>query len=486
VVSPTDGAMYLITGGWRIQTGLYRITYTGGESTAEVHPADRGASAREIRRRLEAFHGRRTPEAVGEAWPHLGSNDRYLRFAARVALEWQDPAEWRERAFREKDPATALSALLALVRVSASDPQHRTNGAPAPDRALGERIVDALDRLPWARLTGVQKVDLLRTLGVAFVRFGPPDEERRAALAEKFDRVFPAVGRELNSELCQMLAYLQSPELAGKAMGLAERAATQEEAIDYIKSLRVLRVGWAQELRERYFQWFNKAAGFRGGASFAGFMNRIKADATATLTAEEKAALAKVLEAKPAALTPLQTLQQGLAGHSFVKEWTVDDLAAKAERALRRRDFDRGRKLFGALGCFACHRFANEGGALGPDLTSAGGRFSPHDLLESIIEPSKAISDLYAAMVINVAGGEALTGRIVYLGTDTVQVNTDMLNPSDTTSVKRSDILSIETSKVSPMPTGLLNVLAEDEIYDLLAYVLSGGDSGHPMFRAGR
>ena len=33
------------------------------------------------------------------------------------------------------------------------------------------------------------------------------------------------------------------------------------------------------------------------------------------------------------------------------------------------RDFDRGRKLFAAAKCFACHRFDNEGGSNGPDLT---------------------------------------------------------------------------------------------------------------------
>jgi putative heme-binding domain-containing protein len=130
------------------------------------------------------------------------------------------------------------------------------------------------------------------------------------------------------------------------------------------------------------------------------------------------------------------------------------------------------------LACFACHRFANEGGAVGPDLTGAGGRFSPRDLLESIIEPSKTVSDLYAPIVITLTDGDTLTGQIVYLGTDTVEVNADMLNPGETTKVERKQIKSIKTSKTSPMPTGLLNSLPEDEIMDLLAYVLSGGKPG--------
>jgi putative heme-binding domain-containing protein len=210
----------------------------------------------------------------------------------------------------------------------------------------------------------------------------------------------------------------------------------------------------------------------------------IKNDAVATLTEAEKAQLKPTLEAQPVVQSPLQVLQQGLPGHSFVQDWTVHELAPLAERGLENRGFERGRQLFGALGCFACHRFANEGGAVGPDLTGAGGRFSPRDLLEAIIEPSKTVSDLYAPIVITLNDGETLTGQIVYLGTDTVQLSTDMLNPSETTKVDRKQIKSIEPSKISPMPSGLLNQLQSDEILDLLAYVLSGGKPGNPMTRS--
>jgi hypothetical protein len=36
VVHPGDGALYFITGGWRIQTGLYRVTWTGSDRDEEV------------------------------------------------------------------------------------------------------------------------------------------------------------------------------------------------------------------------------------------------------------------------------------------------------------------------------------------------------------------------------------------------------------------------------------------------------------------
>ena len=478
VVNPRDGAMYFVTGGWRIQTGLYRVTYTGKESTAPSHPRDRGAKLRALRLKLEKFHGQQDPQAVKTVWPYFGHADRYIRFAARVALEWQNPSEWRERALQETKAPSALTALLALVRVSARDQFHRQPTDPTPDPALQGRVLAALDRIEWRKLNEAQQVEMLRVYAVTFTRLGKPDEASRERLVAKFDPLFPADTRELNAELCSLLAYLQSPSLAAKALALVDQAPTQEEQIEYIKALRVVRAGWTPELRETYFKWFVKAGGYRGGASFAGSLKLIKNDAIATLTEAEQAQLKPVLEAQPVVQTPLQAMQAGLAGHSFVKEWTVAELAPLAERGLSKRGLESGRKLFGALGCFACHRFANEGGAVGPDLTGAGGRFSPRDLLESIIEPSKTVSDLYAPVVITQTDGETLTGQIVYLGTDTVQVSTDMLNPSESTKVERNKIKSIEPSKVSPMPVGLLNQLQSDEILDLLAYVLSGGKPG--------
>ena len=49
------------------------------------------------------------------AWPQLNHVDRYIRSAARVAIEHQDPLTWKERALAEKDPPSAIQALLALV-----------------------------------------------------------------------------------------------------------------------------------------------------------------------------------------------------------------------------------------------------------------------------------------------------------------------------------------------------------------------------------
>src|SRR5262249_50007807 len=135
--------------------------------------------------------------------------------------------------------------------------------------------------------------------------------------------------------------------------------------------------------------------------------------------------------------------------------------------------------------CFACHRFDNEGGAQGPDLTIASGRFSVRDLLESIIDPSKEVSDQYAAVVITTTDGKSVTGRIINYHEDNMSVMTNMLDRTGLVNVSRKKVDTIEKSKVSMMPEGLLDTLKEDEVLDLMASLLSRGDRSHKMFKSG-
>jgi putative heme-binding domain-containing protein len=118
----------------------------------------------------------------------------------------------------------------------------------------------------------------------------------------------------------------------------------------------------------------------------------------------------------------------------------------------------------------------------GPDLTSAGRRYAPRDLLDQIINPSKEINEQYVPMVIVTNDEEVFQGIVVNLKGDTIEINTDPLDPNQRKSIDRKEIASIEPSKVSPMPTGLLNVLTKEEVLDLMAYILSGGDPSHEAF----
>src|SRR5207302_4732244 len=114
--------------------------------------------------KLEAFHAKEDTAAVQTAWPYLTSEDRYLRYAARVAIEHQNAAGWTGRALGEKDPQAALGALLALVRVSASDPYHRTTGALPPLEKQNDGVPDPNDKDNYPPVRPKLKADVLAAL----------------------------------------------------------------------------------------------------------------------------------------------------------------------------------------------------------------------------------------------------------------------------------------------------------------------------------
>ncbi len=486
VVSEKDGAMYFATGGRRVQSGLYRVTYTGTEDTkpsatkprAKPEVGDRN-NPFELRARIEAeinnsYDGMTT---MGN-WA-LESGDRTLQYLGHTILERQDIGLVTERGLGSNNPSVVIGNALALARSQAACPQHDKEGKRKGDPKLRAQILDALAKLDFAKLTTEQRLDLTRVYHVLFNRFGPPTEREREAWLTKYDAVFPTGQRYVDGELLQVFVYLQSTKVAAKGVKLLTGAPTQEEQLEYARALRMLNEGWTPDLRKTYFEWFLKAQTYKGGNSFTKFVLAMKADAEKTLTDAERVALKPLLEAKPAATAEVTKPRP------FVKKHTLDDLAAKLEKGIAAggRDFDKGRKLFAEAKCFACHRYDQEGGATGPDLTGVSGRFNQKDLLESVLDPSKEVSDQYQAVDIDTLDGKKVSGRIVNLKENGIMVMVNMLDPNGMVTVKPGDVDRITPSKVSMMPTGLLDTLTDEEAVDLMAYLLSKGDRTHPAFK---
>ncbi len=161
-----------------------------------------------------------------------------MRWAARTAIEHQPAASWAERALSETNPAIRVEALLSLARATGVCPTHRTEKQPPVDARLGGRILGALEKTEWQQLDASRQLTLLRTLQVALHRFAPVDDALKSRLGTKLDPLFPAASRELNWLLCETLVYLRSPTVAAKAMSLLSAAPTQEEQIEYARSMR--------------------------------------------------------------------------------------------------------------------------------------------------------------------------------------------------------------------------------------------------------
>ena len=482
IIHPNDGAMYFTIGGRRVKSGLYRVTYVGDESTKLVEADPMTTDLMERRRSLEHFHGRQDSKAVETSWKDLSHDERFIRFAARTAIEHQPVETWADKALTESDPKIQLEALLALARVSGVCPQHRTDSTPPVDTAMRDKLLDAIIAIDASKLDATSQLTQQRTLQIILNRFGRPDDAIVQKLITTIDPLFPARSAELNWLLCDTLAWLASPTVAEKAMALIEAAPTQEEQMQYARSIRMLKTGWTDELHTAYFEWFTKAANYRGGASFEKYIQFIRADAVASLSESQKESLKEILAKKPVKKSALENLGAIFTGRSKT-EWTLDELSQAARSNLKKRDFANGRRMFAAAGCFACHRFRNQGGMTGPDLTTAGRRYSPHDLLDQVINPSKVINDQFSAVMVVTDDGLVHNGVVVNLSGDKLTLNTDLTDPNKRTAIDRNTIEELIVSKTSPMPAGLFDRMTKDEILDLIAYLTSGGDSEHEYFK---
>ena len=227
-------------------------------------------------------------------------------------------------------------------------------------------------------------------------------------------------------------------------------------------------------------QWFVLAGGYHGGARLANYLADCKKQAIASIPDAEMTPALKAIVDTPPKRNPQQFT---IEPRSFVKEWAMDDFNSMLAKGVPGgRDFKNGRKMFGAGSCYACHRFQGEGGAVGPDLTSAGGKFSAKDLLETVVHPSKVVSDQYSASQFLLDDGTILVGRVMNLQENEYWVNADMMKPSTITKVNVDTIEAIRPSQVSMMPKGLLNTMSETDVLDLLAYLISAGNPDHTLF----
>ena len=481
IIHPGDGAMYFTIGGRRVQSGLYRVTYVGDESTK---PAINGATEnalRDLRHELEQYHGNPDPAGVDFAWKYLDHEDRFVRFAARTVLEHQPLDRWQTKALNESNPAKQVVALLALSRAAGVCPQHRKGKTVEVDTGLRDEMLSAMINIDPSKLTEQQQQTMVRGVQIILNRFGMPDADAVDQLCGRLEPLFPAKSAESNWLLCETLAYLQSSAVAPVAMELIANAPTQEEQMQYARSIRMLKEGWTPDLQNAYFEWFLKAANYRGGASFAKFIQFIRDDAVASLSDEQKQQMSELLARKPVVKSALENLGEVFVGRTPT-EWTLDELSKSAKTGLVKRDFTNGKKMFAASGCYACHRFGTQGGMTGPDLTSAGRRYSPHDLLDQVVHPSKVINEQFSAVKVLTLDGAVHTGVVVNLNGDSMTLNTDLTDPNKRVGIDRKEIDLLEVSEVSAMPSGLLNPMTQDEVLDLVAYLLSGGDESHRYF----
>ena len=498
VIRPQDGAMYVTVGGRGGQSGLYRLRYTGTQSTAPAAWYE-STPDQKIRRELEALREvAPSAAALAKAWPLMGHADRWVRFAARIAVEHQPIAGWRAKVGQPAgNPDLAINAALALARAGTKE------DLPTVMAAIEQANVPnpSLD---------LQR-DRMRALQVAFARFGRPAENIAKAIGAEAARRLPSGDNGLDRQLAMVALYLEEPTAPAKilqTMNVAKNGAAVEadpevlaRSAGYSKAviaamavtpastriglavyLARTTVGWTPDLRKEFFRSLDVLAQAEGGHSLKGFVRNIRKESLALAPEAERAGLEELAPAAPrkaAAPLPIAAGPGRLWTQAeAMKAWDT----AKAEKAF---DFESGQKMFAAALCSQCHRIGDNGGAQGPDLSGIGARQSASDLLISITQPNAIISDQYANSVITRVDGGKITGRILNEEGDKLQLAVNPFDFAVQLSINRSDISAIDRDTISPMPVGLINSLNAQEVASLMAYMISGGNKTDKLFAKG-
>jgi len=503
IIGP-DGALYFLTGGRRLESDLYRVSYTGdGKETAVSSPATssgEGQEARNLRKQLEEYHGDPQKGAVDFAWPYLKHEDRFISYAARIAVEHQPVSQWEARALKEKDPQTLMQTMIALAR----------HGKAASRNAM----LKSLTAIPYESLSESQQIDLLRTFELIVLRMGIPETATKAQLVDYLNPHYPAKTNALNRNLCKVLVYLEAPGVVEKTLALLATATddpvikTASQSSDlilrnpqygmdiagmlakvppaqqtyYATVLMNAKTGWTPELHEKYFAWFKEAFGYKGGMSYVGFINKAR---LAALTNVPESQLEHYRELSGESL--LSKSGNDLAGgpqpEGPGRRWTVAEALPLVEAGLTNRDFEKGKLMYAAGRCSSCHIMRGDGGGIGPDLTQLGTRFSSKDMLESIIEPNKTVSDQYAATVFTMKDGSSVLGRLINENDKSYFISQNPFAPETLREVPKQDVATTKYSYISVMYPGLMNNMNEDEMKDLIAYLMAGGNEQHELYK---
>jgi putative heme-binding domain-containing protein len=351
---------------------------------------------------------------------------------------------------------------------------------------------------------------LLRAYSLCFIRFEGPDTETSAKLIAALDRSrfskAATSSEAVQTEWIQLMVYLDAPGVVEQGLALMTRERAPQEpdwnqvltrnggyggtiqrmldnpppttGLAYAFALRNVRYGWDLAQRKTYLSFLAKAATHAGGASYKGFIDNMREDFLSNCSPAEKAALADFTGEEVAPATAFVATPPKGPGRTWSIEGAIEAIGGE----LSGRNYASGRNLFHATACASCHLFDGEGGAIGPDLTSVRNKFSHRDLLEAIIEPSKVISDQYGSKAVRLKNGTTHIGLVVEKA-DSDSLEIYLPDPtSDPVVVVEADVEEISDSPVSQMPPGLVNGLNENELLDLLAYLLSRGNANDPAF----
>ncbi|MCP4978549.1 MAG: hypothetical protein GY931_20580 [Maribacter sp.] len=502
MIAGADGNLYFATGGRRINSHLFRLRYVGPDSQSAQNDVDSNAKElRRLRQSLEKSHVEQSEEAIPLAWQNLGHEDRFIRYAARIALEHLPTEKWINKFLTEKDPQKIIEASIALARLD--------------DSKLQSKILKKLNAISLESQSAQQQLNMLRAYELLFIRMGEPNATDKKVTAKKLKSHFLHASNEMNRELGQLLLFLDAEGITQELVALLEKhtkegtTLTKEflseeiterseqygplireilakmppsEAIYYGVLLSHAESGWTKEAREKYFQWFYDVLNSKGGLSFKPGMENIRLAAMKNVPEDQKEYFQE-LSGVYSPSTAIADLPQPKGPGKQYQGSEIGGLIWGSELADYKTDFNKGERAYKAGMCILCHRIRGDGGAVGSDLTQIAEKFGRYDLIFAIYSPNDEISDQYANTLFHLNDNKKISGRIKSEDDEVVVLMPNPFNETYTTEISKSNIQKREISPLSPMPSGLLNRMNPEEIKDLFVYLEAGGDPDHKIYK---
>lgn len=268
----------------------------------------------------------------------------------------------------------------------------------------------------------------------------------------------------------QMLAGRKRPELRSVVQQLMEEPSLRQDAIRAMASVEDL--DFAKRILERYSKLSDaeKQEVLAVLSSRSGYGNALT-DALRKGTVPKKDVPAYMVR-----------LLRRVVGPRFVDVWgPIDEVGVDKEASftkyrelltedrLQKANATKGQMLFQKT-CSNCHKLHGQGGDIGPDITGAN-RSNIEYLLSNILTPSAIIQDAYKMHIVLMEDGQVYSG--IPSEENEQQLKLKVADRKEPITIAKSQIESREIAPVSMMPEGSLNVLNDQEVLDLFAYLQS-------------
>ena len=423
---------------------------------------------------------------VADIYALLADQDRFVRWAGRIALEHTARADWKDRVLRETSPVAAPEGMLAWVRTAGGE-----SVEPIAEKALA--------MMKQTQLPVDHKLRLFRAFMYTTTELkGGLSAAQREQLYGLAAPQFPSPDERLNRELALLIGY------SGQAPGIAELFAAmpkgndnQELQLQYLYALRMIKQGWTADQKAQLAEIFGRASKWRGGAQFINFVGQFfdsvselyatdqekqllyeKAPDFSPLTPEELKAIQERQAAAAAAgrggrgggrggpATPLATRTQGRV---VSRQEMMEEAVYQPQQNL---SVEAGRTVY-ETNCASCHRFGSVGtdhGVAGLNLTASPLRSAKYALLEAIMFPNRKIAPEHETTVVSTTDGRTVHGLVLRESAQSVSLLTREGSPTD---IPKAQIKSRQKQKTSLMTEEMADAMGQAQWRNLLAFLVA-------------